>query len=436
MMASACIGLTMIASATAIRLTTSTTLPTTSVASAHAFLATPSNWPNFVLSSCAVRSNSNDVTQPFTPGMVVDEVFGLPPILPLEVTWECVEADVERGKLSFAAPDGLRGIAKDCMMDFTIRSDGVSGCTVDLAMSYEATNPLAVAALPVLNLDNTIAVQLALPRALAKPVAKPAKSSLGTTDPIAGPIIAVSRRVGLLPEAEEDGWTGEPTAWANADSIPQKLSALSQKYLGGFKQKLAELVAGEFDVVTADAKIETMISSNGVAFFSFTNCPFCKQAKELLDAKGATYTLLELDEDEMGAGLRARLGARCGRTVSQTPLVMASCAACDQRTRLHLSHLRSMPDAASVTTRARVFPFLTLHRALGRVSLPLLTLHLAFGRVSLSSTRPGIRRAQSVPSIWIGGECIGGLNDGSPGLVPLDRSGELEPRLRSVGAME
>ena len=234
-----------------------------------------------------------------------------------------------------------------------------------------------------------------------------------TTDPIAGPIIAVSRRVGLLPEAEEDGWTGEPTAWANADSIPQKLSALSQKYLGGFKQKLAELVAGEFDVATADAKIETMISSNGVAFFSFTNCPFCKQAKELLDAKGATYTLLELDEDEMGAGLRARLGARCGRTVSQTPLVMASCAACDQRTRLHLSPSLHARRRFCDDPRARV-SFLTLHRALGRVSLPLLTLHLAFGRVSLSSTRPGIRRAQSVPSIWIGGECIGGSQRRQP----------------------
>ena len=93
-----------------------------------------------------------------------------------------------------------------------------------------------------------------------------------------------------------------------------------------------------------------------LTLFSFTQCPFCKQAKEILDEKGVTYRVLELDEDELGAGLRVRLGARSGRT--------------------------------------------------------------------------------SVPSIWIDGDCIGGLNDGNPGLVPLDQRGELEPRLRAVGAIK
>ena len=40
----------------------------------------------------------------------------------------------------------------------------------------------------------------------------------------------------------------------------------------------------------------------------------------------------------------------------------------------------------------------------------------------------------SVPSIWIGSEFVGGLNDG-PGLVPLDTDGKLEPKLRAVGAL-
>jgi glutaredoxin 3 len=31
----------------------------------------------------------------------------------------------------------------------------------------------------------------------------------------------------------------------------------------------------------------------------------------------------------------------------------------------------------------------------------------------------------SMPSIWIKGECIGGFNDGSPGLNPLNQSGKL-----------
>ena len=74
-----------------------------------------------------------------------------------------------------------------------------------------------------------------------------------------------------------------------------------------------------------------------------------------LDAKGVDYEAFELDEDELGAGMRARLGQRTGRT--------------------------------------------------------------------------------SVPSIWIGGEYVGGLNDGSPGLVPLDKAGELDERLRAAGAL-
>ena len=67
----------------------------------------------------------------------------------------------------------------------------------------------------------------------------------------------------------------------------------------------------------------------------------------------ATYSVLELDLDEEGAALRARLGRRTGRT--------------------------------------------------------------------------------SVPSVWIGGEYYGGLNDG-PGLVPLEAEGLLEPKLRACGA--
>lgn len=39
----------------------------------------------------------------------------------------------------------------------------------------------------------------------------------------------------------------------------------------------------------------------------------------------------------------------------------------------------------------------------------------------------------SVPSIFIGGNYIGGCNDGSPGLMPLANSGKLEPMLDSVG---
>ena len=41
----------------------------------------------------------------------------------------------------------------------------------------------------------------------------------------------------------------------------------------------------------------------------------------------------------------------------------------------------------------------------------------------------------SVPSIWVAGDCIGGLNDG-PGLLPLATAGALEPKLRTAGALQ
>ena len=80
--------LSLVASGSAIRLTTSVSLPSSSVTVTHAFLATPANWPDFVLSSSSVEGEGVD--QPFGPGQTVDEVFGLPPVLPLAVSWECV----------------------------------------------------------------------------------------------------------------------------------------------------------------------------------------------------------------------------------------------------------------------------------------------------------------------------------------------------------
>ena len=46
-----------------------------------------------------------------------------------------------------------------------------------------------------------VALNLLLPRALRP---------LGVQDPIAGPLVAVARAVGVLPEEEEDGWRGQP----------------------------------------------------------------------------------------------------------------------------------------------------------------------------------------------------------------------------------
>ena len=50
-----------------------------------------------------------------------------------------------------------------------------------------------------------------------------------------------------------------------------------------------------------------------VVVFSWTRCPFCKNAKALLDSKGAKYTAVELDTMTEGNAIRAQLAeVRCG----------------------------------------------------------------------------------------------------------------------------
>lgn len=335
-----------IAHTAAVSLTTTSALPGIAPSRAIEYVATPQHWPDLVLSSWSVRGDGVD--RPFSPGQSVDEIFGLPPILPLEVKWTCSAAD--ETSLTFDAPDGLAGVASDCQMAFSAASDGAGGSTLTLVMSYEPLSPLATLAQPVLAIDNAIALKLALPSKL---------TPLGSADPIAGPLVALARRTGLLPAQEADGWTGEPTAWAESDSPAQRLSVLTQRWLGGFKQFAAEAVAGEFDAAAADAELDAAIAAGGCVVFAFGSCPFCKKAKALLDAKGAAYEWVLLDERADGAALRARLGTRTGRT--------------------------------------------------------------------------------SVPSVWIGEEYLGGLNDGldeaRPGLAPLERSGLLDERLRAAGAL-
>ena len=44
-------------------------------------------------------------------GDTVDEIFGAPPVLPLQVSWTCTLSDVDAGLLRFSSPDGLDGVA-------------------------------------------------------------------------------------------------------------------------------------------------------------------------------------------------------------------------------------------------------------------------------------------------------------------------------------
>ena len=69
--------------ATALTLTTRSRIPNAQPQELQKFLATPANWPRIVLSSVAVEGAAPE--SPLRPGSEIDELFGLPPILPLRV---------------------------------------------------------------------------------------------------------------------------------------------------------------------------------------------------------------------------------------------------------------------------------------------------------------------------------------------------------------
>ena len=74
--------------ATALTLTTRSRIPNAQPQELQKFLATPANWPRIVLSSVAEGA----ATDASAEGAEVDELFGLPPILPLRVKWRCEDA--------------------------------------------------------------------------------------------------------------------------------------------------------------------------------------------------------------------------------------------------------------------------------------------------------------------------------------------------------
>jgi hypothetical protein len=70
----------------------------------------------------------------------------------------------EQGTLMVESPDGLPGIAKQCQMKFDVSA--TSTLKVILKMGYDPVSPIALAATPVLMLDNWMVLQVLLPLAL------------------------------------------------------------------------------------------------------------------------------------------------------------------------------------------------------------------------------------------------------------------------------
>ena len=154
---------------------------------------------------------------------------------------------------------------------------------------------------------------------------------------------------------DDQGRVGEPMEWSESNSFANKFSELIANNDIGyrFKQWVADIVAGQdYDPEMTSQEIDDFVNTNKVAMYSFTTCPFCRRAKDVLDGKGIDYTAIELDslEGNKGNEIRAMLGLKTKRT--------------------------------------------------------------------------------SVPSIFINGQYIGGCNDGNPGLLPLEESGQLDELLK------
>ncbi|KAI7842755.1 hypothetical protein COHA_003504 [Chlorella ohadii] len=80
------------------------------------------------------------------------------------------------------------------------------------------------------------------------------------------------------------------------------------------KVQAAVAAAGQYDEAATKAAIDKYIADNPVVVFSWSGCPFCKRAKAVLDATGAKYTALELDQMADGKALRAELAKKTGRS--------------------------------------------------------------------------------------------------------------------------
>ncbi|KAL5544169.1 hypothetical protein UlMin_007953 [Ulmus minor] len=61
-------------------------------------------------------------------------------------------------------------------------------------------------------------------------------------------------------------------------------------------------------------KAKQIVSSNPVVVFSKTYCGYCKRVKDLLTQVGATYKVIELNEESDGDDIQAALAEWTGQT--------------------------------------------------------------------------------------------------------------------------
>lgn len=140
----------------------------------------------------------------------------------------------------------------------------------------------------MLTLQSSIAVRTSIVRAPRPMIGHTASQ----TTPIVRRYIA-----GKASEKEMD------LSATDQESFLSKMTAfLTQSPANAIKKQLANLQAGSYDQDAVKAEVQQAIDDNKVVVFSWSFCPFCVRAKELLDEVGAVYTAIELDQMEGSDG--------------------------------------------------------------------------------------------------------------------------------------
>jgi len=121
-------------------------------------------------SSSSPATTADAAREALAVGDTVVEYFALNQF---EVEWTCTQNDP--GRLVVVSPNGVPGIASDCVMDFEFvdnnngggenTNEGGDGWAVKLTMEYTPQSPLAVLATPALVADNWLALNVLLPSA-------------------------------------------------------------------------------------------------------------------------------------------------------------------------------------------------------------------------------------------------------------------------------
>ena len=94
-----------------------------------------------------------------------------------------------------------------------------------------------------------------------------------------------------------------------------KLFQESQAAGMGFKQAVADALAGEFDRTSVEAQVQEEAASAPLVLFTWASSPACKKALELLKETGATVKVVPLDAPwDEGNKKRAVLGRLTGKS--------------------------------------------------------------------------------------------------------------------------